>query len=135
MKFLKLIDDCFPIGHNLRPIFNRQTVKISYSCMPSLGVLISRANRTKLAPPSIQQNQICNCRNNCQVPGQCRLSSVIYQATVTSNNAQVETYTGLTEGGIRERISRHSLSFRNRAYCTKTELSKHIWDLKDAGRP
>ena len=79
------------------------------------------------------QNLPCNCRNVCQVPGQCRLSSVIYQATVTTDSNKVETYTGLTEGGIRERISRHNLSFRNKVYCNKTELSKHIWYLKEKG--
>ena len=58
--------------------------------------------------------------------GQCRMSNVIHQTKVTSDNAQVETCTGLTAGRIRERIQRHSLSFRNRAHCTKTELSKQI---------
>ena len=101
--------------------------------MPNRGVQVSRTNRSKLNPPQQIQNLACNCRNACQVPGQCRLSSVIYQATVTTNNSQAETYTGLTEGGIRERISRHSLSFKNRAYCSQTELSKYIWKLKDKG--
>ena len=132
-QFLRLLDDCFPPDHQLRPIFNRQTVKLSYSCMPSLAVQIARANKAKINPPQQPQNLACNCRNVCQVPGQCRLSSVIYKATVTANNSQIETYTGLTPGGIRERISRHYLSFNNRAYSNKTELSKHIWNLKDKG--
>ena len=31
--FLKIIDEEFPAGHPLHKIFNRNTVKISYSCM------------------------------------------------------------------------------------------------------
>ena len=32
-KFLALIDKHFPKDHKLRKIFNRNTIKISYSCM------------------------------------------------------------------------------------------------------
>ena len=35
--FLRLIDKHFPRHHKFRPIFNRNTVKISYSCMPNMG--------------------------------------------------------------------------------------------------
>jgi hypothetical protein len=34
--FLNIIDDEFPPGHPLHKIFNRNTVKISYSCMPNI---------------------------------------------------------------------------------------------------
>ena len=33
-EFLKLIDESLPSGHKLRKVFNRQTVKISYSKNP-----------------------------------------------------------------------------------------------------
>ena len=36
-KFLNLLDSCFPIGHELRQMINRNTVKISYSTMPNMG--------------------------------------------------------------------------------------------------
>ena len=32
--FLDIIDKSFPDAHSLRPLFNRNTLKISYSCMP-----------------------------------------------------------------------------------------------------
>ena len=34
-QFLTLIDKCFPPNHPLHKILNRNTVKISYSCMPN----------------------------------------------------------------------------------------------------
>ena len=36
-RFLRLIDRHFPVGSNLREIFNRSTVKVSYSSMPNMG--------------------------------------------------------------------------------------------------
>jgi hypothetical protein len=35
-SFLKIIDEEFPADHPLHKIFNRNTVKISYSCMPNI---------------------------------------------------------------------------------------------------
>ena len=34
--FLKILDEEFPESHVFHKIFNRNTVKISYSCMPNL---------------------------------------------------------------------------------------------------
>ena len=35
-KFLSIVKDCFKQNHPLRKIFNKNTLKISYSCMPNL---------------------------------------------------------------------------------------------------
>jgi len=35
-QFLRLIDQSFPVGHKLRKIFNRNTLKLSYGCMPNV---------------------------------------------------------------------------------------------------
>ena len=40
-KFLKLVDSCFPPGHPLRKICNRNTLKLSYRCTPNIGTIIS----------------------------------------------------------------------------------------------
>ena len=36
-SFLKLVDTHFPIGNKLHKIFNRNTVKVSYSCMSNVN--------------------------------------------------------------------------------------------------
>ena len=36
-KFLSIVNDCFRQDHPLRKIFNKNTLKLSYSCMPNLG--------------------------------------------------------------------------------------------------
>ena len=40
-------------------------------------------------------------------------------------------YIGLTEGTFKQRYNQHTLSLRNKKYANSTELSKHIWILKD----
>ena len=43
-NFLKIIDTCFPRSHILSKIINRNTVKVSYRCMPNMAQMISRHN-------------------------------------------------------------------------------------------
>ena len=40
-RFLRMIDECFPQSHPLRKIFNKDTLKLSYSCMPHIQNIIS----------------------------------------------------------------------------------------------
>ena len=40
--FLKLVDKHFPCTHQLHKIFNRNTIKISYSCMSNVQQLIKK---------------------------------------------------------------------------------------------
>ena len=43
-RFLQLIDKHFPKGHALHKLFNRNTVKVSYSCMNNMASIISGHN-------------------------------------------------------------------------------------------
>ena len=145
-KFLALIDKHFPKDHKLRKIFNRNTIKISYSCMNNAKQIIDNHNKQILKsytqvndtattnPNTIQNKKTCNCRqkNACPLEGNCLQSSVIYQATVTRNdNNTTETYIGLTENDFKTRYRNHTASFRHSKHRNSTELSKHIWTLKD----
>lgn len=101
-KFLALIDKHFPKDNKLRKIFNRNTIKISYSCMNNAKQIIdnhnkqilkpyTQANDTATANPNTTQDKnlkTCNFRqkNTCPLEGNYLQSSVIYQATVTRND-------------------------------------------------
>ena len=62
----------------------------------------------------------------------CLTQSVVYNANVTTESDTTgKNYIGLTEGTFKQRYTQHKLSFRNRNYSNSTELSKHIWTLKD----
>ena len=88
-------------------------------------------------PPTPREracSEASNCRQNntCSLDGNCLQSSVIYQATVTrKDNNTTETYIGLTENDFKTRYRNHTASFRHAKHRNSTELSKHIWTLKD----
>ena len=52
--------------------------------------------------------------------------SIVYQATLTK-----QAYVGLTESTFKTRYNNHKTSFPNLTKRNATELSKHIWDLKN----
>ena len=91
-------------------------------------------NTATAAAATIDNNKTCNCRqkNTCPLDGNCLQSSVIYQATVTrQDNNTTETYMGLAENNFKTRYRSHIASFRHSKHRNSTELSKHIWTLKD----
>ena len=79
----------------------------------------------------------CNCRKpeECPLSGNCLATSVIYQATVTSDNSTKETYVGLTEGTFKVRYANHKTTFNHAEKRNATELSNFVWQLKQQGRP
>ena len=148
--FLKLLDTCFPPGHPLQPYLSRHTINISYRTMRNMANVISRHNLQTLKQQQAltePEARTCSCSKAvrdsgaCPMAGKCLLSNVIYQATVTRDDTgQVETYTGLTSTTWKERRGVHNSSFKHRAKpdaksSNSTELSKHIWKLKDANIP
>ena len=140
-QFFKIMERCFPKNHPLRQVVNRNTVKLSYKCMPNIKRKISQHNRKVLQPPA-QEDQIprCNCRDPpCPLNGACiSTKSVVYKATVeekknNNNTRSIETYTGLTKNTFKQRYNGHKSSFKKREKEHATTLSAHIWKLKDSG--
>ena len=136
--FLKILDESFPKTHPLHKVFNRNTVKLSYSCMPSMEKLITAKNQSifrKESRSSPSTANACNCRqqNACPVRGKCLNEGIVYQAIVTrEDNNDEGSYVGLAEGKFKTRYANHNTSFRYEKYRNSTELSKHVWSLKDA---
>ena len=88
-------------------------------------------------PPNTNSTHICNCRNpmQCPVKGNCLQSSVLYEARVTTTDRkQTRTYIGVTGDNFKTRYRNHCKSLNNRKYKNETELSKHVWNLKDNKR-
>ena len=139
-KFLAILDSSFPPGHDLHKLFNRSTVKLSYSTMPNMGQAINQHNG-KLAGGQKEPTSGCNCRGaaakaSCPMRGNCLAEGVVYCATVTDTTTNtVETYTGLTGGAFKTRYNAHKGNLKNRDQQHKTTLSSHIWRLKDSNKP
>ena len=138
-KFLNIIDRCFPNGHPLHKIFSKHTLKLSYSCMPNMKSIISSHNKALLSDYQRSQTQTsdkeCNCRkrDQCPLDGKCLAQNVVYQATVSMQTSS-ESYVGLTTN-FKEHYRNHTASFRHQNKRNETELSKHIWTLKDNNKP
>ena len=140
-QFLRLVSKHFPPGSKLHKIFNRQSIKVSYSCMPNVASIIKTHNNRILhsdsfSAPSGNQGRRCNCRNKDQCPldGACLTSSIVYKATViATDGSDCKDYYGLTEGTFKQRYNNHLTSFRHERHSNATELSKHVWALKREG--
>ena len=137
-KFLAVVDWCFPRGHTLNKIFNRNTIKISLSSTSNVKHLIDSQKKRLLAAysPSLAsaKTKLRNCRKKgeCPLNGQCLTSGVVYQAKIRrKDNDKFETYVGLTTDDFKTRYRNHKTSFENKTYRNSTELSKHVWSLKD----
>lgn len=77
----------------------------------------------------------CNCRRpaNCPMAGTCLKSSMVYQATVTTeDNRPAQTYVVLTETSFKTRLANHKSSFNKPNKRLSTELSKRVWYLTEA---
>ena len=134
-QFLNLLDKNFPANHPLRKIINRNTVKISYRCMPNIKKKISNHNfKVQKGAEERQPAYGCNCTNAigpCPLDGNCLVDSLVYKAEVIDENENSMTYTGLTSNTFKQRYYGHRHSFKNRSSEHSTTLSSHIWNLKD----
>ncbi len=130
-NFFKIMNECFPESHVLRKIFNKNTLKISYSCMPNVKNSIDGHNAKQLRKEPAPE-RTCNCRRpaDCPLNGNCLQKSIVYQATITAASKPTETYIGLTETTFKTRFGNHKQSFIKENLKNSTELSKHIWKLK-----
>ena len=90
--------------------------------------------REEISKPTHSDEEIknCSCRkpNTCPMDGSCNAENIVYQAEVTTRTTR-ETYIGLFDTTFKSRYRNHICSFRNERYRNATELSKHVWNLKD----
>ena len=107
--------------------------------MPNIGNIIKRHNARVCGAEHGNNNQPrrCNCRNpdHCPLNRECLASSIIYEATVdTDNTPAPKTYIGLTKTPFKQWHTNHLMSFRHERYENSTELLKHVWKLKHEGK-
>ena len=120
-NFLQLIDKHFPPEHKLHKIFNRNSVKVSYSCMPNASSIIKSHNKKILESQPESRTLKCNCRDQdtCPLGGECLIYNVVYLAEVTNNkNGERKSYIGLT-----------ALTFATGQKQTIRTL--YVWSLRD----
>ena len=135
-KFLRIISRNFPADHPLHKVINKNTVKVSYRCMPNLKKQIDRHNSQVLNTRANLTDAGCNCQVNrrgaCPLPGRCTTPSVVYRASVRRHDTHtVDNYTGLTGDKFKTRYNKHQSDIRT-GKRTASKLSSHVCKLRDA---
>ena len=127
-KFLQLVKDCFPKGHPLRQIINRNTVKVSYCTCKNIGRIIKSHNSKIVRGKKNATKGGCNCqrnkKENCPIKDDCNQENVVYQAHV--QEGEEKKYIGSTID-FKKRWYAHVGSFRNENVKSSTTLSSHVW--------
>ena len=130
-QFLGLASQCFPKSNPLHTIFNKNTLKISYSCTKNFKQIMQAHNKRILHSnkTAATQENTCNCQKKnkhlCPLKGKCVQTDVIYTATTTED--EPKTYIGSTEN-FKNRYNSHTFSFRHETHRNATTLSHHIWE-------
>ena len=130
--FLRLLDKHFPRSHILRNLFNRNTVKVSYSCMENVAQIIKKHNQ-RISSHKEKPIPSCNCRNKdeCPMNGKCQVQNVVYKCTVSATpNFPKRVYLGVAEGDWKQRFYNHKKSIKNKTYRNDTTLSSYPRDLR-----
>ena len=65
--FLKLVDKHFPRSSNLHKIFNRNTIKVSYSCTENMSMIIKKHSKKIINAKPRPTIPTCNCRKKLNV--------------------------------------------------------------------
>ena len=134
--FLQLLRKHFPPDHRYARIMNKNTIKMSYSCMPNMQNIMKQKNENLLKETHEGEQRMCNCSNveNCPLNGQCLTSNLVYTADVNykeNNEEKHAIYHGSTSSEFKSRWTEHKSSFRLEYKKKNSTLSKLIWNLKE----
>ena len=108
-EFFKLLKRNFPSENPLHKIFNKNCVKLSYSCIPN--GMINKSNIAKLSKEKNKMIAKCNCRDKvrCPLEGKCKQECVVYKVEVYSDpgsDRNKKVYFRSTQGEFKTRYRR-----------------------------
>lgn len=132
-RFLNLIDKHFPTNHKLHKIFNRNNVKVSYSCTSNICKIIKGHNNNLISKDDTTLECNCRVKTNCPVQGKCRTTNAIYKCLVQADDTPDKVYIGLAEDW-KTRYRNHVKSLKHEKYSHETSLSTYVWELKANGK-
>ena len=101
--------------------------------MGNISSIISSHNKN-LNPVS-NTKYGCNCRSkeSCPLQNKYLTPKIVYRADVKNLTFdEKKFYLGVTETPFKERFGNHTRDFKYPKYRNSTELSKYLWELKDA---
>ena len=113
-------------------IFNKNSVKLSYSWIENMKSVITAHNK-KLLFENIITVPPCNCRgkNKCPHNVQFRTRNILYKCVTSTSMKPGKAYLGTTEGDFKLHFYNHKKLFNNSTYRNDTTLSKYVWDIEE----
>ena len=111
---MRLVDNYFPRHHKYYKLFNRNNIKLSYSCMPNMNNFIRKHDSKIMFPddivhvrlttvnPAPSTTKTCNCRRKtgCPMEGNCFSEFLIYKASVSTSTNRY--YYGTCENTLQQ---------------------------------
>ena len=129
--FFRLLNKHFPPGHKLYKIFNKNTLKPSYSCMPNLKSKIDGHNKKILENTPPPKTKLCNYlkNENCPMRGACLNENILYYARISCDDETYERklHKGICETTFKKRYANHKKSFTMEKNKNGTKLSTKYW--------
>ena len=112
-SFLSLLDFHFPENHIYHSIFNRNKIKVSYSCMHDIKSIINNHNM-KVLNNTAETKESCNFRNENNSPSldrKCLNPKIIYEAQITLNqlNSKKKNYIETVETDFKHRFQTYKI--------------------------
>ena len=71
--FMRLVDKHFPRHHKYYKLFNRNNIKLTYSCIPNMNNVIWKHDSKIMKNPAPSTTKTCNCcrKTDCPMDGNC----------------------------------------------------------------
>ena len=137
MNFLNYWKEIFQVTNPLNKIFNKNNIKLSYSCNPDINSIINKSNAIKPYKEQYNEAPKCNCNNKivCHLNGKCRCECIVYKVEVYNskphNCKNKKVYSGSTKGTRKQRHYNDKSSFTHEKYKHSTSLSNYVWEIKN----
>ena len=132
--FSEIAKETLRRNHRYNKIFNKNNMKVSYSCMDNMTKIINYHNKYVASKKDQGNQNFCNCRNpdNCPFDNKCLTSKIVYFAEIITYNQQPsKVYLKISDTEFKTRFNNHRKSFQYRQNEKDTEISKYIWELKE----
>ena len=89
--FFRLLNKHFPSGHKLYKIFNKNALKLCYSCMPNLKAKIDGHKKKILETTPPPKTKLCYClkkktKKNSPMRGACLTENILYYSRTSCDD-------------------------------------------------
>ena len=127
---MTLVDEHFPRHHKYYKLFNKNNIKLSYSCMPSMNNVIPKHDSKIMKDPAPSTIKTCNGRRKTDYPMDDNYLSecLIYKASV--NTTTNKYYYGTCENTFKERYNNHYVLLELNL-VKRTLNCLYVWELKE----